>query len=255
MTRRSPPGRRRPRPWTATPYAPVVAHYVLVHSPLVGPTTWKWVAEELRSEGDAVVVPTVAVATLSAGWRAVASEFADQVPDTPGMVFVAHSGAGPLLPSIVDRARAVDPSLIFVDAGIPSISVPTPLAPDEMFQELTKIAEKGVLPPWSDWFGPEVMKELIPDPETRRLVASELPQLPLSYFSDAVPPVRLWPAADNGYILLSEAYVDEASEAARRGWDVVELFGQHLDIVSKGREVADAVRRVVAKAQARYDAQ
>jgi hypothetical protein len=225
-----------------------VAHYVLLHSPLVGPTTWKWVAEELRSEGDDVVVPTVAAATPSAGWRAVAAEFADQVPDIPGMVFVGHSGAGPLLPGIVDRARAVDPSLIFVDAGIPSESVPTTLLPDEMLQELTKIAESGVLPPWSDWFGPEVMKEMIPDQEMRRLVASDLPRLPLSYFSGAVPPVRPWPAADNGYILLSEAYVDEASEAARRGWDVVELFGRHLDIVSRAREVADAIRRVAVKA-------
>jgi threonine dehydratase len=76
-------------------------------SPLVGPTTWKWVSEELCSEVDAVVVPTVAA--LSAGWRAVASEFADQVPDTPGVVLVAHGGAGLLLPSIVDRARAIDP--------------------------------------------------------------------------------------------------------------------------------------------------
>jgi hypothetical protein len=224
-----------------------VAHYVLLHSPLVGPTTWKWVAEELRSEVDAVDVPTVAVATLSAGWRAVASEFADQVPDTPGVVFVAHSGAGLLLPSIVDRARAIDPSLIFVDAGIPSASVPTPLLPDEMLQELAKIAESGVLPPWSDWFGPEVMRDLIPDPERRRLVASDLPRLPLRYFSDAVPPVRPWPAANNGYILLSEAYADEASEAARRDWRVVELFGRHLDIVSKARAVADAVRRVAEK--------
>jgi hypothetical protein len=224
-----------------------VARYVLLHSPLVGPTTWKWVAEELRTEVDDVVVPTVAAATLSAGWRAVASEFADQVPDTPGMVFVAHSGAGLLLPSIADRARAVDASLVFVDAGIPSASVPTPLVPDEMLQELTRIAENGVLPPWSDWFGPDVMKELIPDLEMRRLVTSDLPRLPLSYFSDAVLPVRPWPAAGNGYILLSEAYVDEASEAARRGWDVVELIGRHLDIVSKAHEVADAVRHLAVK--------
>ena len=224
-----------------------MAHYVLLHSPLVGPTTWKWVAEELCSDVDTVIVPTVAVATLSSGWCAVASEFADQVPDTRGAVFVAHSGAGLLLPSIVDRARAIDPSLIFVDAGIPSESVPTPLLPDEMLQELTKIAENGVLPPWSDWFGHEVMKDLIPDPDMRRLVASELPRLPLSYFSDFVPPVRLWPSVDNGYILLSEAYVDEASEAARRGWNVVERFGRHLDIVSNARAVADAVRRVTVK--------
>jgi hypothetical protein len=164
------------------------------------------------------------------------------------VVFVAHSGAGLLLPSIVDRARAFDPSLVFVDAGIPSESVPTPLLPDGLLQELTKIAEDGALPPWSDWFGPEVMNDLIPDPEMRRLVISELPQLPLSYFSDAIPPVRQWPAADNGYILLSEAYVDEASEAARRGWDVVELVGQHLDMVPKARAVADAIRRLAVKA-------
>lgn len=116
-----------------------------------------------------------------------------------------------------------------------------------MLQELAKIAENGVLPPWSDWFGPEVMTDLIPDPVRRRLVASDFPRLPLHYFSDAVPPVRQWPAADNGYILLSEAYADEASEAARRGWHVAELFGRHLDIVSKARAVAEAIRRVAVK--------
>jgi hypothetical protein len=160
------------------------------------------------------------------------------------MVFVAHSGAGTLLPSIVHRARAVDPALIFVDAGIPPIADDASLIPAEMFEELKSIADNGTLPPWSEWFGPDVMQTLIPDIAMRRLVAAELPRLPLSYFSGLVPPVRPWPAAENGYILLSEAYVDEGSEARQRGWVVVELMGQHLDIVTKAHAVADAICQV-----------
>jgi hypothetical protein len=226
-----------------SPYAPDVTRFVLLHSPLVGPTTWKWVARELRSDGDVVAVPSLHQATPSRGWDAVVSDFADQVSGTSGLVFVAHSGAGPLLASIAERARAIEPAFIFVDAGIPPVENAASLMPAEMLEELRSIAENDVLPPWSEWFGPETMQTLIPDAAMRGLVVAELPRISLSYFSGSVPPVRPWPATENGYILLSDAYVHEAKEARQRGWPVVELLGQHLDIVTRARAVADAIHQ------------
>lgn len=224
-----------------------MTHFVLLHSPLVGPVTWKWVAQELRSGGDVVDVPKVDQATLSRGWSGVVSEFAEQVPGASRVVFVAHSGAGLLLPSIVERARSVEPALIFVDAGIPPTEDSASLIPAEMLEELISIAADGVLPPWSDWYGPDIMQALIPDAAVRRLFIADLPRLPLSYFSGSVPPVRPWPSVENGYILLSKAYVDEASEARQRGWVVEELRGEHLDIVTRARAIADAIRRVAPR--------
>jgi hypothetical protein len=221
----------------------VVSRVVLVHSPLVGPTTWKWVADELRDDGDDVAVTTISHESLLDGWSAVVAEVADQVSGTTGAVFIAHSGAGPLLPSIVEQAGAIDPTLVFIDAGIPPIASDATLMPSELLEGLASVVRDRELPPWSEWFGPDVMQELIPDESKRNLVTSELPRLPIQYFAESVPAVRPWPAARNGYVLLSEAYVDDAAEARSRGWSVVEVPGQHLDIVTRPRAVADAIHQ------------
>jgi hypothetical protein len=131
--------------------------------------------------------------------------------------------------------------MVFVDAGLPTISTNTPLMPEPFLKQLTAIAEDGVLPPWSEWFGPGVMASLIPDSVTRELIEIELPRIPLAYFYESIPPVRKWPAVRNGYVLLSEGYLEDAEEARRRGWPVLELLGDHLDLITKAPEVALAI--------------
>jgi hypothetical protein len=71
-------------------------------------------------------------------------------------------------------------------------------------------------------------------------------RLPLDYFLGLVPPVRSWPTDRNGYVLLSDGYLEDAQEARRRGWPVVELLGQHLDLVTKAPEVARAIVEVIS---------
>jgi len=88
------------------------------------------------------------------------------------------------------------------------------------------------------------MASLIPDSNKRELIEFELPRIPLSYFYGSVPPVRKWPADRNGYVLLSDGYLDDAGEARRRGWPVVELLGQHLGLITKAPEVASAIVQV-----------
>ena len=218
-----------------------------MHSPLVGPSTWRWVAQELRATSNDVLVPTISSAALRGGWRAVAQGIAEQVSGSTGAVFVAHSGAGPLLPEIAQLSGAVVPSFIFVDAGVASRSHPTPLLPAAMLITMQAMAIDGQLPPWSEWFGPNAMQTLIASREMRRTVEEEIPRVPLAYFTDSVPLIASWPAGHNGYVQLSEAYDADAAAARDRGWPVVNLNGQHLDIVCRAAEVVAAIRTVGPK--------
>jgi len=222
-------------------YDALMSKFLLLHSPLVGPSTWKWVAEELGRSGNEVTILVISPSATAQGWEQVVKEVVAQVPVENGAVFVAHSGAGPLLPTIVERSRSLGSSLVFVDAGVPAETGNTPLMPEAVLEHLASLAEEGLLPPWSEWFGPDVMASLIPDATKRELIVSELPRIPLDYFSGLVPPLRKWPADRNGYVLLSDAYLDDVEEARHRGWTVVKLLGKHLDLVTRAPEVALAI--------------
>ena len=217
--------------------------FVLVHSPVTGPSTWRWVAAELTARGHQVFVPAVSAVS---SWLEFADAVADQVGPPERAVLVGHSGAGPLLPQISARVGAG--TLIFVDADIPPDVDEADLMPAEILTGLRAMAVDGLLPPWSEWFGPEVMGELVPDAERRAVVASELPRLPLSYYEARVPAPAGWNAAAGGYILLSaEAYGGQAEAAAARGWPVVELRGGHLDIVTRPEPIAAAIAEIAAR--------
>jgi hypothetical protein len=232
------------RDTTRAPYDSLMAKFFLLHSPVVGPTTWKWVSEELQGIGHEVKILTISPSATFRGWEGVVEEVVAQVTTGDDAIFVAHSGAGPLLPTIVDRLNARGSSMVFVDAGLPAIATNTPLMPEAFLKQLSAIAEEGLLPPWSTWFGPNVIDTLIPDSIRRELIEFELPRIPLSYFYGSVPPIQRWPADRNGYVLLSDSYLDDAEEARRRGWPVVALLGKHLDLVSKAPNVALAVVQV-----------
>jgi len=221
-----------------------MASFLLLHSPVVGPTTWKWVSEELWGMGHEAEILVISPSATFRGWEAVVTEVVSQVSDKEDAVFVAHSGAGPLLPTIVDRCNARGSSMVFVDAGIPAMTSATPLMPEDLLQQLSAIAVDGLLPPWSQWFGRDMMASLVPDSKKRELIELELPRIPLSYFYGSIPPLRKWPADRSGYVLLSDAYVDDAEEARRRGWPVAELPGEHLDLVARAPAVAEAVVQV-----------
>jgi len=223
-----------------------VASFILTHSPLVGPATWQWVAEELTDRGHQVLTPAVPPEVASAGWSAFADAVGEQAGGCAHATLVGHSGAGPLLPQIAARLGGEVEALVFVDAGIPPDAGEAELMPEWLMAELRSIAEDGLLPPWSQWFGPDVMQQLVPDDRKRVAVAAELPRLPLSYFEDRVPAPAGWTPVPRGYVLLSEAYASDADSAEERGWPVARLAGAHLDIVTRPVLVTDAILRVSA---------
>lgn len=217
-----------------------VSSFLLVHSPLVGPTTWFWVAEELRRLGHDVIVPSLTDCAVSGEWQTCVDTVVGSAPADPA-VLVAHSGAGPLVPAIASRLEPPPLHLVLVDAPLPPDSGEVALVPDEFLPSLRDLARGGVLPKWSEWFGPSTMETLVPDPHRRAAVEAELAVLPVSFFERRVLVPATWTETKATFILLSELYKPDAARARAWGWAVVEIPGGHLDIVTDPTKLADTL--------------
>jgi hypothetical protein len=220
--------------------------FVLVHSPLVGPTSWLPVARELDRRGRVAVVPSllgVAEAPVPK-WRHIPQAVQAATSHLTGRIaLVGHSGAGLLLPVIADAIDTDVGALIFVDSFLPPAAGSYRLAPTEFAEELRAMASDGVLPPWSRWFGDDAMRELVPDADLRVALEREMAPLPLSYFEAAVPAPTGWRRRPCAYLLLSpDPYGHSAAEAEDLGWPVREIPGvQHLAIATDPFWVTEAL--------------
>jgi pimeloyl-ACP methyl ester carboxylesterase len=159
--------------------------FVLVHSPLVGPTSWLPATRELERRGRAVVVPSLlgVAEAPQPQWRYGVSPIRVAAGHLQQrIVLVGHSGAGLLLPVIADALNNEVAALVFVDSFLPPPAGRLPLGPPELVDQLRAMATDGVLPPWSRWFGADAMRELVPRKRLRADLEAEMPCLPLSYF-------------------------------------------------------------------------
>jgi hypothetical protein len=207
--------------------------FVLVHSPSVGPSTWRPVADRLAADGYRVRVPELL--DVGAGeppfWpRAVAAVRADlePVPADAPLVLVAHSNAGLFLPAIRQGLRQPVAASGFVDAALPARGGSTPVAPPELLDFLRPLAVDGVLPRWTDWWDEADVAPMFSDPEQRRTVVEEQPRLPLSYYEQQIPVPAGWDDHPCSYLLFGPPYEEFADEARARGWRVARLPGEHL---------------------------
>lgn len=222
--------------------------FVLVHSPLVGPSTWRPVSRELQRRGHDVLVPSllgVAEAPVPHWWYCV-NTVRERLGNHRGpIVLVGHSGGGLLLPAIANAGSAAVRRLIFVDSAVPSRSGKTPVVPQRFMDQLVRLAVAGRLPPWSNWWGEDVIRDLVPDAGQRQELAAEMPSLPLAFFLEHVPSPAGWDRFPCSYLLLSDAYSDAAAEARDRGWRLEHISGaQHLHIVVAPEIVTDALLRL-----------
>jgi alpha/beta hydrolase family protein len=177
-------------------------------------------------------------------WRhapEVVSAATSRIP-TP-VVLVGHSGAGLLLPAIIDTMTAEVGALVIIDSFLPPASGSLCLAPPGFMDQLRGLASEGVLPPWSSWFGEDTMRELVPDERLRTALEDEMPRLPLSYFDAIVPLPDGWDARPCAYLLLTgETYGESAAEARGRGWPVAEIPRvHHLAMATEPIAVTDAL--------------
>jgi hypothetical protein len=220
---------------------------LLVHSPLVGRETWEPVAAELAGHGYQVSAPDL-TGTVSAGppYAVCQAEVITRSAVGQPAVLIGHSGAGPLLATagtLIDQLRGY----IFVDAGlpIPGRTWMETVPPELAAQVLQMADDQGWLPPWPQWWGDEVMAELIPDPDARRRFAAGCPRLPLAMFTEVHPPVPRWPDAPGAYLQLSDGYDDEASRARELGWPVTQQPSHHLAMLTEPSMVAEALLKLL----------
>jgi pimeloyl-ACP methyl ester carboxylesterase len=162
------------------------------------------------------------------------------------IVLVGHSGGGLLLPAIAGALGGDVAALVFVDAFLPPAAGEVALTPRAFRDELRALAIDGVLPPWSSWFGPDAMRELVAADRLRTTLEAEMPQLPLSYLEASVPVPGGWDRRRCAYLLLSpDSYGQSARDARALGWPVAEIDGGHLAIATEPLAVTEALLRLV----------
>lgn len=190
------------------------------------------------------MVPSLTAAFEGAGlyYPALAAAVAEEVDrrETPeGVVLVAHSGAGALLPAIADATAATVVGTVFVDALMPHPGRSWfDTAPAEMGEQLRGLALDGLLPVWTEWFPPGTVERLLPDPAARAHFCEELPRLPLAYFDEPAPDLGLPAGVRSAYLQLSDAYRTEADRARREGLPVTHRATHHLAVLTEPEEIA-----------------
>ena len=215
-----------------------MAHWLLVHPPLLGPAVMAPLALELRSRGDVVAVPDLrATVSEAAGWpeRWAAAAAAGG----PADVVVGFSGAGVTLPAVAAAVGAR--RVVWVDALMPAESGAT-VADAEIRARIAGMARNGRIPDWTTWWGPDALVDLVPHEQRRRAIEAERHELPADFLDVAVPVPGSWPEEGARYVQLSAAYDDAAAEARRRGWPVVGGPSMaHLDVANHPSLVADLI--------------
>lgn len=224
---------------------------VLVHSPLVGPLTWRGCAAALRSHDRPVLVPTLAgVMNAAPPWipklAARVAETLSQARHKGDVALIVHSGAGSLVPAIRAAAGPSVTAAVFVDAVIPRPGRSWfDTAPPALSQRLREMNQDGVLPPWNEWFPAESIASHLPDEALRADFFAEIPRLPLAYFEEVAPAAEGWDSIRCGYLQLSQAYDETAREAAARGWPTRHEPTDHLAMVTQPEAITAAIDRVL----------
>jgi hypothetical protein len=222
--------------------------FVLLHSPLLGPLTWRAVAAALREGGAVAETPAWTPLSEIDGdfYDVLAAEMAAKIADGDAApLLVAHSGAGALTPALAARLPRIA-GVIFVDAILPHPGRSWfDTAPQSLRDTLRQGVVGGVLPPWSDWWPPGALERLVPDAATRDALIGELEPIPAAYFEAPAPAAAL--SAPAAYLKLSEAYEDEARLANRQGWPLVRLPLHHLAPLTEPAAVARSLEGLAAR--------
>lgn len=231
----------------------MTARLVLLHSPLLGPLTWRAVAQALAARGREAETPAwPRLSTLGADcYAALANGMAATLGRGDGAIVVAHSGAGALIPSVAALAEGTLKGVIYCDAILPHPGLSWfDTAPPQLGAQLRAGAEEGRLPPWDRWWPPGALEKLVPEMGLRMALVDELEPIPVDYFEELAPELEF--AAPGAYLQLSGAYIEESQICGRRGWPVVRLPLHHLAMLTHAEAVANAIEGLADRLEAAY---
>jgi pimeloyl-ACP methyl ester carboxylesterase len=218
---------------------------VLIHSPFLGPETWRSTGRAMTARGRDVRVPSLLAVARSSPpfWPAGVEAIVRAAGDGP-VVLVPHSNAGLYVPAVVDALGEQVRGVVFVDAALPSRGHYTP---PEFLRRLP--VTDGLLPSWTSWWDEADVAALFPDPAMRAAVESEQPRMPSAYY-DHLPPIpSSWPIRNGGYLWFGRPYDAGLAEAESYGWPTAHVPGTHLHMLADPQGVADAVLEMAARWQ------
>ncbi|MGH1490615.1 MAG: alpha/beta hydrolase [Acidimicrobiales bacterium] len=225
---------------------------LLVHSPLVGPSTWKPLADLARRRGIDVSCPdlTGVADADSPQWQHLVDIAVSSATDDSDIVVVGHSGAGAVLPVIGEQIGNRPKALVFVDALVPPTGgehrTPQPFLQflDDRLLE-TKVVD-GRLPKWLDWWPAETVNQLVESPSDLAELRADMPQLLRSFYDEPVPMPSNWMGQPSAYLKLSAAYDHEYGEVGDLGCPRASIDGTHLSIFTAPSDVLDAIEQLVS---------
>lgn len=215
---------------------------MLIHSPFVGPATWRSTAAALERRGRRVHVPSMLEVARGEPpyWPAGVAAIAGAVNDGEPVVLVPHSNAGLFVPAVISALGEQVRGAVFVDAALPGTGHLT--TPDFLAGLATV---DGLLPPWTSWWDEDDVAALFPDAEVRATVEAEQPRMPLAYYGNPPPAPVGWAAATRcGYLWFGEPYDSEAAQAAELAWPTKRVAGTHLHMLADPDGVAAAVLEI-----------
>lgn len=225
-----------------------MATMLLVHSPLVGPSSFRPLDDVAHDRGVDVFRPDLTgVADADAPqWQHLVDVAVSSATGRSELVVVGHSGAGAVLPAIAGRLGDRLRGIVFVDAVVPPAEGDQ-IASRELLEFIDDKAVDGRLPKWLDWWPPNVVDELLPSPAHQAEIRADMPQLRRSFYDDPIPVPPGWARGPCAYLRLSAAYHHEYDRAEALGWPRTSVEGTHMSIFSDPSVVLDAIERLLGR--------
>jgi len=217
--------------------------FALIHSPFLGPASWRATADALSRLGETSrLVDLREALRVGGGFHAAFGALAARQIDGPA-VLVAHSGAGSIVSSILEQMGNHATAVILVDALLPHPGRSWfETAPDGLARRLRATARDGLAPPWPRWLPEGALARLLPDVSMRETLIREAPDVPLALLTEPAPIVSATgPSGGQRYLQLSAAYGDEAEQAHALGWRCERFDGHHLSMMTDPTGVAAAI--------------
>lgn len=217
----------------------MLPEFVLIHSPLVGPTSLAPTSAVLQSHGFVVHVPTPDPACGLSSWRDWPHGLQNSLPKIDDAILVGHSAGGLLAAYLAGTLKAR--AFICLDAMMPPERGLTPPVDPEFMNFVRSLpTEEGMLPIWTDWWDADLLANAPLDMNTKAMFIAELPRLPLTWFDDAFE-MPDWSSSARGFIQTSPVFDNEAIRAEGRGWPMICLKGTHLHPALAPTETAGAL--------------
>lgn len=168
----------------------------------------------------------------------VLAHYAQQYATQGSEAVIAHSNAGAYLPALLEGYP--DTRVIFLDAILPPFSGGSqPAVPPALGNMLAERAEDGLLPPWTSWWPPEAVRELLDDESDYQALVDDCPRVSVGYLGDSIEVPEQWSRKlAAGYLALGASYVADLQRAAQAGWPTVQLELGHLGMLRDAPAVA-----------------